>query len=63
MDAFIAGNALALRATTSAGGKGPDADFVILDASRSEPLADAVTVKITAKATKTAADKRAPAWV
>lgn len=48
-DAYLASGLVALLILDKAGGQGPDADFAITSFSRSEPLEEAITVKVTAK--------------
>ena len=59
-NAFINDTAIALAILDGAGGHGLDADFVLLNFSRSEPLEDMITVSVTAKPTS---ETRSPAWV
>lgn len=58
--AWSASTAIALAFLDGESGSGLDADFVITNFSRAEPLEEAVTVSVTAKPTYST---RAPAWV
>lgn len=62
-NAFFSGEAIALAALDGEGGSGLDADFMITQFNRSEPLEDAITVSVTAKPTIDKVAKRKPAWI
>jgi len=57
--AWAASTAIALLFLSGTGGSGLDADFVITNFSRSEPLEEAMKVSVTAKPTYST---RAPVW-
>lgn len=57
--AFLGNSAIALLALSSATGEGLDADFMITNFTREEPLEEAIMVSVTAKPTLST---RAPAW-
>ena len=59
-DAFFNNTAIALAVLDRDNGSGLDADFMITNFSRSEPLEEAITVSVTARPTYSA---RAPQWV
>ena len=59
-NAFINDTAIALAILDGAGGHGLDADFVLINFSRSELLEDMITVSVTAKPTY---ETRSPAWL
>jgi len=57
--AFLGDTRLAFYPTDAAGGEGLDADWYIVDFSRSEPTEDFISYKVTAKPTDEARD---PVW-
>ena len=59
-DAFFNNTAIALAVLDKENGAGLDADFMITNFSRSEPLEEAITVSVTARPTYS---ERAPQWV
>lgn len=59
-DAFFDNAPIALAVLDRDDGSGLDADFMITNFSRSEPLEEAITVSVTAKPTYST---RAPQWV
>ncbi len=59
-DAFFNNTAIAMAVLDKANGAGLDADFMITNFSRSEPLEEAITVSVTARPTYS---ERAPQWV
>lgn len=59
-DAYLNGTAVALAARDGASGEGLDADWIITNFSRNEPLEDAVTVNVTARPN---CDLRNPSWL
>ena len=58
-NAFFNDDAIALAVLDKENGSGLDADFVITNFTRNEPLEEALTVNVTAKPTRT---DRAPQW-
>jgi len=59
-NAYFNKTAIAVKILDAEGGSGLDADFVVSNFSRSEPLEEAVTASVTIKPTYST---RAPAWV
>ena len=59
-DAYFDKDPIAVKILDSDGGSGLDADFVVSNFSRNEPLEEAVTASVTIKPTYST---RAPAWV
>jgi hypothetical protein len=57
--AFLGNSAISLLALSSATGEGLDADFMITNFTREEPLEEAIMVSVTAKPTLST---RAPSW-
>jgi hypothetical protein len=58
-NAFLNNTAISLLALSSATGEGLDADFMITNFTREEPLEEAIMVSVTAKPTLST---RAPGW-
>jgi len=57
--AYMSNTAIALLILDKASGEGPDADFVITEFSRNEPMGETISYNVTAKPAATA---RAPSW-